>query len=575
MRSPSRTILAASTLAAAIALAGCQDHPAISSAAPQASAPATTAAQPKPSAPIKAPDFGGVTTRHVEVTATGPSLQVAVNNAIQLAVQQVNGVRIAARTAQTGFDATLQANGQQANVSSAAYANIVATATHGAVTNFQLLSQEHVRTPVSTDRDHLSARQGASWNRGDVDASASASAQASGAYAGGYAASGAATDAGGSAAVAAGASEQAEASESFAGQQSVKGHWNQHQGASNVDYSHQHTEYASSWQVRIGADVAVYRESAAAKRTSVVVAEPVVNAQTYAVGDRQVPASTIASAIQTEVSDALTGTHRFTVLDRNADPQINAELQRIEAGNDVASATARIGQQLAADLIVIPTIDHFTYARHERPLQLAQRTLAWYAGDAAVSFRVVNAVTSQVVMAKSFHYAFPSTDPTTLGVSVNGARLTQQMMDAIGHDIIASILRSTYPVLVVATQGPTVVLNQGGEAVTEGASYHAVFLGKSVVDPESGQSLGPMETPCCTIMVDRVTPKLAYGHVVGDTGPLPAPFQPGSIELTDAAPSGPRTSAPAAAAHASGAHRRVALRKAAGSLPTASADANW
>lgn len=502
------------TLAGAVALAGCQ-HPSSGTAI----APATKATAhiqvDHPTAPIKAPDFGGVTTKHVEVTASGPTMEAAVNNAIELAVQQVDGVRVAAQAAKVSLTTTLQANGQQATASATAYANLVATATNGAVTNFQMLSQQQVRTPVSTDQVHLGAKHGASWSQGGAQ-----------------------------------------------------------QGAASVDYSNQHTEYTTSWQVRIGADVAVYRESAAAKRTTVVVAEPVVSTQTYDVGDSQVPATTIADAIQTEISNALTETHRFTVLDRNADPEINAEVQRIEAGNDVASATARIGQQLSADLIVIPTIDHFTYARHERRLQLAQRTLAWYSGDAEVSFRVVNATTSQIVMAKAFHYAFPSTSPTTLDVSVNGTQLTQQMMGAIGHDIIGSILRSTYPVLVVMAQGQTVVLNQGGDVVSPGTAYHAVFLGKSVVDPESGQSLGPIETPCCTIVVDRVTPKLAYGHIVGDTPTLLSPFKPGTIELTGIAELPASAQPPTLAAQTTHV-RRQSPRKPAKSAMPASSDSNW
>lgn len=570
MRTRLCTPLVAGTFASAIALAGCQHHPAGTAVAPAPKAVAHT--QPgHPAAPIKAPDFGGVTTKHVEVTATGRTLQAAVNNAIQLAVQQVDGVRVAARTAQASLSTTLQANGQQANVSSAAYSNLVATATNGAVTNFQLLSQQQVRSPLSTDHEHLSAKHGASWSRGDISAHSSASMQAAGAYSDGYAAAGADDNA----AVAVSGSDQAATSGAASEQQAVNGHWNEQRGAASVDYSNQHTEYSTSWQVRIGADVAVYQESTAAKRTTVVVAEPVVSTQTYEVGDSQVPATAIANAIQTEVSDALTETHRFTVLDRNADPEINAEVQRIEAGNDVASATARIGQQLAADLIVIPTIDHFTYARHERRLQLAQRTLAWYSGDAEVSFRVVNATTSQIVMAKSFHYAFPSTSPTTLGVSVDGTQLTQQMMGAVGNDIIGSILRSTYPVLVIAAQGPTVVLNQGGDAVSAGTAYHAVFLGKSVVDPESGQSLGPIETPCCTIVVDRVTPKLAYGHVVGDTPPLPSPFKAGTIELTGTVELPASAQPPTLATRATHVRRQAPRKPATSAVPPASSDSNW
>jgi hypothetical protein len=134
-------------------------------------------------------------------------------------------------------------------------------------------------------------------------------------------------------------------------------------------------------------------------------------------------------------------------------------------------------------------------------------------------------------MSQSFNYAFPSTEPTTLGISVDGNKLASDMMDAMDRSIIASILQSTYPLSVLQLQGRNVVINQGGDAVQEGATYQAVTLGKPIVDPQSGQSLGPTETPCCSVQIDRVTPNLSYGHIVEDNVHVDAPFTPGSMEL--------------------------------------------
>ena len=35
--------------------------------------------------------------------------------------------------------------------------------------------------------------------------------------------------------------------------------------------------------------------------------------------------------------------------------------------------------------------------------------------------------------------------------------------------------------------------------------------GKEIKDPQTGQSLGNMETPCGEVVITRVTPKLSYG----------------------------------------------------------------
>jgi hypothetical protein len=154
-----------------------------------------------------------------------------------------------------------------------------------------------------------------------------------------------------------------------------------------------------------------------------------------------------------------------------------------------------------------------------------------YSGGGEVSFRVVNATTGQMVMSQSFTYAFPSTEPTTMGSSVDGNKLASDMMDAMDRGIIAAVLQSTYPLSVLQLQGHNVIINQGGDAVQEGSTYQAVSLGKALVDPQSGQSLGPTETLCCSVVIDRVTPNLSYGHIVDEKFQLDTPFAPGSMEL--------------------------------------------
>lgn len=503
MTRPSCFTLIGGGLLAIAFLAGCQKQagtnpPAASAAITQpmlakaGSAPASRSLRDKP-------DFGGVTTQHVEVSATGPTLESAVDNAIRLAVEQVNGKRVDAASLQMNVGAGTAGAGEPVDVTSSGYANWVASATSGAVNHFRLLSQKQINIPRSTNEESLKASQGASWNKGQADASAEASASADGA--------------------------------SVNANDAVKGNWDEHQGASQVDYRGTHTDYATQWEVRIGADVATYREAASAKLTRVVVAQPQVHSATYQIGDNTISSDAIASEIRQKVAEALTDTHRFTVLDRTADPQISQEIGLIQSGNTTPADTARLGQQLAADLIVIPAVDRFEYVRHEHPLRLADRTLVSYSGGSEVSFKVVNAVTGQMVMSRSFNYAFPETSPTTLGISVDGNKLADDMMEAMNKKIIASIIQSTYPLSVLQLQGRNVVINQGGDAVQEGAMYEAVFLGKPIVDPQSGQSLGPTETPCCSVAIDRVTPNLAYGHIVEHGVHIAAPYVPGSIEL--------------------------------------------
>lgn len=513
--------------------------------------------------PVRAkPDFGGVGSEHIEVVATGPSLEAAVDNAIRLAIEQVNGKAVTGAQLQFDTGGSLTDNGSQTNFGSSQYAQWLATRTSGAVTNFRILSQEQTSRPLNSVEEHLEASRGESWNKGNIDASAEASASYSG-------------DAEAKAESAGNASASAKVTESLSGKRKVEvsGEWDQRQGAQNVDYQKKHTEFAQEWQVKIAADVAKYRESAATKLTRVVIALPRTSQATFRVGDKTIPSGGVANQIRAELTDALTQTHRFTVLDRDAAVEIGQEIDLIQSGNARPADTARLGQQLATDLIVIPTIDRFEYLRHDRALRLSDRTLTSYSGGGSLSFRVVNATTGQIVLSQTFNYVLPATAPTTLGVSADGSALSSAMMDSLDRSIVAAILQSTFPLSVLQRNGHNVVINQGGEAVTPGATYQAVTMGGELIDPQSGQSLGPTDTQCCTVKIDRVTPTLSYGHIVEADADVSGTFVAGSMELRQrVAESSPVTLAAKSAAPKSShrSHKAIASKK-----PVQADDANW
>jgi curli biogenesis system outer membrane secretion channel CsgG len=468
------------------------------------------AATTQAAAPIRTkPDFGGLTSEHVEASATGPTLEAAIDSAIRLAVEQVNGKTVSGGAAQLSLDSQLAVNGEHIDVHSSTYAQWLATRTSGVVTNFRILSQEQLEHPLSTDEQNLKATQGESWNKGTLDASAQDDA---------------------SAGVRSG---DAKASATLHRQAALSGEWDQHQGAQSVDYQRKHTEYAQEWSVKVAADVAKYREAPSAKLTRVVIALPRSKQATFRVGDNAIAAHEIANQIRTELTDALTQTHRFTMLDRDADEEIGREIELIQSGNAKPAEAARLGQQLATDLIVIPTIERFEYLRHQRALRLSDRTLVSYSGGGSLSFRVVNATTGQIVLSQSFNYALPDTAPTTLGASADGQLLASAMMDALDRSIVTAIMQSTFPLSVIQRDGRNVVINQSGQIVTQGATYRAVTLGKEAIDPQSGLSLGPTEAPCCTVMIDRVAQNLSYGHIVENNVDLSSPFVPGSMELRE------------------------------------------
>lgn len=54
------------------------------------------------------------------------------------------------------------------------------------------------------------------------------------------------------------------------------------------------------------------------------------------------------------------------------------------------------------------------------------------------------------------------------------------------------------------------MLSQGGQALKGGTRYAMVTKGNELKDPQTGQLLGRVESPCCELLVERVSSNLSY-----------------------------------------------------------------
>lgn len=333
------------------------------------------------------------------------------------------------------------------------------------------------------------------------------------------------------------------------------------------------------WKVRVKAEVAKFVGPKDDGRPSIVVAAPRTGSDRYVVGDQQVDASGVAAEIRARLSDALTQTERFQVLDREFNDEMQAEVDFINSGNARNEEVARLGQRLATDLILVPTIERFAYPRSSRKLRMSGRELTSYSGGGRISLRLINATTGEVVLSESFAYELPATAPSTLARSVDGVALAGQMMDALSSSMIKSIVNEIFPVSVVALTGNQVVLSQGGQSVSVGERYEAVLLGQELTDPQTGRSLGRMEVPCCVIRVDRVADQTSYGSIEGDVPAQLSEFKPGMVELRGLAKAKPESGTEVAPAEKSStpvAKAKPRSRSAAPSVaPAETEDADW
>lgn len=546
MQTPTRLLSLALT---ATLLAACgKQEAAVESTAPKAESKVEAPA----GKPLRgAPDFGGTTQVAREADGIGSTPELAVLAALQSAVAQVNGVRVASQMQGLRAGLHVDVDGEHVgDIRADAFSQQVIAASQGAVLGYEILSQEE----VSQLDEEVIARVRAS----DAGYSYSASASASGSAQ----AQAEASDGVGSA--------SASIKESYKEQASVDAK----RGAQSFESDVSRRTLRSYWKVRVRANIARYRAPDEQGRPKIVVALPHVRSGSYAVGDGRVASDEVAAAIRARLNDTLTQTKRFIVLDREFGEELQAEIDHINSGNVRLQDTARLGQQLATDLILIPTIERFEYPRSVRNLRMSDRQVSSYSGGGRITLRLINATTGEVVMSDSFDHQLASTGPSTLPRVVDGKGMAAAMMESLSGQIGTAIITEIFPVSVVAMTGDQVVLSQGGDTLKAGQRWQAVMLGEELKDPQTGRSLGRNETPCCTIRVDRVAAQTSYGTIEGGADVGGANFKPGSIELRAQA-AAVKPAAPAASASSAGSAQPKPARAAAPKAAAPAEDPNW
>jgi curli biogenesis system outer membrane secretion channel CsgG len=296
------------------------------------------------------------------------------------------------------------------------------------------------------------------------------------------------------------------------------------------------------YKASIEAEIAKFNASAEMQKIKVVVGPIRFENANLPMGDRTLPSAEVGTTLRQRISDALVQTGRFAILDRELSPEIERELDMISSGQAPSAELAKMSQAASADLVWSARVSNLSYNRHARQLKTSDRELVSYSGGWALSQKLVNVATRQMTSSDSLRGDAPSREPTTLGSGVDSATVLENMSNELVSQVVASVLRRTFPVTVVSLDGTNVVLSQGGQAIREGARYAMVTMGNEMKDPQTGQSLGRTESPCCELVVERVTPNLSYGRLENVRSNLEQ-ISLGGLQLRNLLPAGSQMTA--------------------------------
>jgi len=208
-----------------------------------------------------------------------------------------------------------------------------------------------------------------------------------------------------------------------------------------------------------------------------------------------------AGEVKEKLTDFLTQSRKFAVLDRQFQKETNAELNRIRGGGFKMEELARLGNRVGVDFLVLPTLNNQYIRVKKRKSKVSDKVFKSYDAFADLSIRVIDVATSQIKFSKNL------TVRSTKSGRSNLINLTARNASDI-------ILNAIFPPQVIELQKNLLIINQGGDTFAKGRRFNIVKLGKRLFDPVTKEFLGRDEEDAGIVEVVSVTDRMSKVKII-------------------------------------------------------------
>jgi hypothetical protein len=228
---------------------------------------------------------------------------------------------------------------------------------------------------------------------------------------------------------------------------------------------------------------------------------------------------TAARRLTESVVEALVGTRRFAVLERQRSQAIQEERSLLTDPSVPVEEKARLSNTIGADYIMLGRLQGMDIDSGTSVSSLTGETSVETSGSMVVDLRVISPATRQIHWADSF---------VIRANRVFEATAEEDAWQSFEHEIWALAARqltqraiwAIYPLRPVSiSPDGEVVINQGGSQLQQGQELALFRLGEELRDPYSGEKLGRRENEVGRLIVQRVESKVSYASLISGDAP--------------------------------------------------------
>jgi curli biogenesis system outer membrane secretion channel CsgG len=275
-----------------------------------------------------------------------------------------------------------------------------------------------------------------------------------------------------------------------------------------------------AYEVKLRVTVYDYAPRGDSQRPKIGVMPVGTPADSYSFFDVQTPSSVLSSLLSQRLAVGLTQTNKFAVLDRESIAEFAMEKRLLVSNDAPLEEKAKLAEMLGSDYLLTGAISQAKLEKKQKVLGAANYTVTEYKARVVFNYRLIVSFTRQVVVAGVVEKYLENEQIRALADEQNSAEWDAgQIRDAIlaivANEAVSEIIDRLYPMRVASVQeNGVVVVNQGGDRISQGALLEVFTEGEEVFDPDTKESLGKVQNVVATIRVKRIAEKMSFADVV-------------------------------------------------------------
>ena len=238
--------------------------------------------------------------------------------------------------------------------------------------------------------------------------------------------------------------------------------------------------------VEIKATVAKYKLSKTANRKRMAIVPFRINLNEISIFGKSGfdDADNLKKYINQEFTNYFVQTRKFTILDREFDKEIAAELMNLDNSEKIEDQV-KIGQKLFADYIIVGRLDFLVLEKIEKKFLTSDKILKKEIGTLNFSYRVIDVPTGQIKYSSK------------VALEVDIKKQTQPipyLFNLTAQKAGLEIMYAIYPILVEKIEDDLLYLGQGGNQIKVDDNFIIYERTDSKIkDTYTGETLGNVE----------------------------------------------------------------------------------